>query len=256
MAAPKKNTDIRICGVETILATFARRPKSIGFLAFSKENSRDLGDICSFIAQEKKSYKLCTESELNEIAGHKFHEGAIAVVTRPPTKKPSYADYTEWQKKDEPLLILEGFTSGVILGRIVHTAHALRVNKVIFSESSMDALFTDEAWLHSQGTLEKVMRGEGGAIAPLCKQLKDKFLFIAGVPTGIGGRNINFAKPMNAPGRPFALILNEQNLEPSDPTLNHCEHKVQIPGLGKNGTELKADALGAILLSWLQSREK
>ncbi len=256
MATHKNNTDIRICGVESILATFARRPKSLGFLAFSKENSRSLGDICSFIAKEKKSYKLCTEHELNEIAGHKFHGGALAVVSRPPTKKPSYADFTEWQKQGEPLLILENFKSGATLGRLIHTAHALRINKILFSDDSMEALFTDEAWLHSEGSLEKIMRGEGGTIAPLCKQLRDKFLFIAGVPTGIGGRNINFSKPINAPGRPFALVLNEQNNGPSDQTLNHCEHKVQIPGLGKNGIELKADALGSILLAWLQSKNE
>jgi TrmH RNA methyltransferase len=255
MAAPKKTTDIRICGVEAILATFAKRPKSLGFLAFSKENSRNLGEVCSFIAQEKKSYKLCEEQELNEIAGHRLHGGAIAVVTRPPTKKPSYADFTEWQKQGEPLLILDGFDSGATLGRLIHTAHALRINKVLFSETSMNTLFTDEAWLHSGGALEKVMRGEAGVIAPLCKQLRDKFLFIAGVPTGIGGRNIDFSKPINAPGRPIALVLSDQIKGPSDQTLNHCEYKVQIPGLGKNGVELKADALGAILLAWLQSKK-
>ena len=37
MAAPKKNTDIRICGVETILATFARLPKSIEVPRFQQE---------------------------------------------------------------------------------------------------------------------------------------------------------------------------------------------------------------------------
>jgi hypothetical protein len=73
-------------------------------------------------------------------------------------------------------------------------------------------------------------------------------LTVAGLPTGRGGRNIDWNKRPNAPGRPFALVLSESpdvwnRLAPI------CETGVQIPQLA---SELPMDVLGGLLIAWLR----
>ncbi|GAB4285052.1 MAG: hypothetical protein Tsb0018_11870 [Opitutales bacterium] len=256
MNKSKTRYEIYTFGLKSVLGLFEKRPEAIRYLVFVEELSPKLGAICSFLAKNKKAYKQLSNNELNEMAGYKEHGGVIAVAVPPSVKKPNYADFTRWQTERSPLLMLESFTSGRALGSLLQAAHSLGMKRVLLVHPKDQAHFSDEAFLSAEGAHEHLEFYEVEAASSLFKKLKDKYISIVGAPSGIGGRNLNFAKPINAPGRPFMLLINGSEAGPASRTLGQAEYVIQIPGITQGNAQLKPDILGSILLAWLQSRRK
>ncbi len=239
---------VTVCGFKSVAAAFARRPKCIQRLFFDAPTAPKAGEICQWLAQERRVYRQVPTEELERIAGTVHHGGIVAVTERPAIRPPRHGEFAEWQRLGEPLLVLDRIGNPHNLGAIARTAAFFGIPRMIVARHPQQALPTDAAYRVAEGGMEHVQIFEVASLAPIVKQLRDHFLVVG---TSIhSGKNLESARPPNAPGRPVALLLGNEETG-LDPKLQGiCELLVRIPG-GGAVESLNVSAAAAILIHWV-----
>lgn len=252
MPAPTANKPamrpVTLCGFKAVYAAFIRRPKCIQRLFFDSVTAPKTGEMCQWLAQERRIYRQVPPEELERIAGTIHHGGIVAVTERPQIRAPRFGEFTEWQKAGEPILVLDRIGNPHNLGAIARTAAFFGIPRMIIARHPQQAQPTDAAYRVAEGGLEHVQIFEVASLVQIVKQLRDHFLVVG---TSIHtGKNLDSARPPRAPGRPVALLLGNEETG-LDPKLQGiCELLVRIPGTGEVES-LNVSAASAILLHWI-----
>lgn len=239
---------VTVCGFKAVAAAFARRPKCIQRLFFDAATAPRTGEICQWLALERRIYRQVPPEELERISGTIHHGGIVAVTERPVIRPPRFGEFAEWQRAGEPLLVLDRIGNPHNLGAIARSAAFFGVTRMIIARHPLQAQLTDAAYRVAEGGLEHVQIFEVASLVQIVKQLRDHFLVVG---TSIHtGKNLDSARPPRAPGRPVALLLGNEETG-LDPKLQGvCELLVRIPG-GGAVESLNVSAASAILLHWM-----
>ncbi|WP_309397695.1 RNA methyltransferase [Cerasicoccus maritimus] len=236
-----------ICGRAAIDAVFKNRPKALRKLWLMEENQGPMGEICSYLADEKRSYSTQTFDRLTRVVKHPNHEGAVAFIDPPLKPQFQVSHLVDWQKSGEPLLIIDQVSDPIELGRLLKVAVSFNMRRALITDTPMQAPIDGAVYSASQGALEHIRCYKIGRLVPLFKPMEQYFLSI-----GIGGPGAsrpNWPKPLRAPGRSPALIISDRPEGIDKRIVPLCEHRVYVPTKGPMSLS-PAENL-ATLLAWL-----
>src|SRR5881392_1256901 len=102
-----KREELKICGLASVRARFARDASSIQRLYFDYATGRKIGVMCKALAAAKKIYRCVEPPELEKIAGTVHHGGIVAVVAAPELRAATGMAARAWAAKRQPVLLLD-----------------------------------------------------------------------------------------------------------------------------------------------------
>jgi TrmH RNA methyltransferase len=216
----------RICGVAPVRALFLRRAQDVIRLFYLPDRRREAGPLCAHLARTKRVYREVDEQELARIAGTEHHGGIVAIASlRFAEELPAHAlppNLGGW-----PILpVLDGIGNPHNLGAIARTAAFFGCKGLVLSDDPRQCDLSDAAFRTSEGGLEHLRVMRARHLPNLLLGMKQQYLTVAAVASG-------GVPPEALPrGRPFALVLGNEETGIPDPTLAACEARVTLPGSG------------------------
>ncbi len=247
-----KFREVVVCGWKSVNAAFTHHPKTIQRLFFDADMSPRTGPFCRYLAQERRIYRQVSNEELSRVAGTVHHGGIVAVTERPTLRAPKFSEIVDWQRDGEPLIVLDRIGNPHNLGAIARTAAFFGIRRMVIPDHPQQGLPTEAAYRVAEGGLEHVRVYRTPALPPFLKQIGDRYLVVGTAVEREGGRHLNLAKPLHAPGRPVALVLGHEEFGMDPKVAKQCEALVHIPGSG-DVESLNVAAAAAILIAWLTS---
>ncbi|MEO0794922.1 MAG: RNA methyltransferase substrate-binding domain-containing protein [Verrucomicrobiota bacterium] len=241
-----------ICGRAAIESTYENRPKALRKLWLTEENQGSMGQICHYLADQKRSYSQQTHDRLTRVVKHPNHDGLIAFIDPPLQPKFQISHLADWQKSGEPLLIIDRILDPIELGRMLRVAVSFGLRRALLADNDEQAKLDGAVYSGSHGALEHIRCYRIGKLLPLMKPLESHFLAI-----GIGGPGASrpkWDKPPRAPGRPSAIILSDRPEGLDKKLVPLCESRIYLPNKGPLPL-LPGDNLSAIL-AWLTTDKK
>ena len=255
--------EIPVCGPAAVAALYAQRPAAIKRLFFDADTSARLGKMASYLAKNKKPYRMVTPRELEKISGTIHHGGVVAIIPAPDLREPTLADLAAWGKTREPVLILDRIGNAHNLGALVRTAAFFGIRKIILADDQQQALPGEAAYRVAEGGFEHVETYRVYDLPGLCRALVENGYEVCGAAVA-SKETLNKAIREIAPARPVALVLGNEETGLSTNIAAACTRFVTIPGTGKAGgtggvESLNVSAAAAILM-WalyaLRAKEK
>ena len=233
---------VHVAGLEAVQALFATSPERIERLFFLPTLKNETGDLCLYLAQHHRPYRVVREDELTRVAGTAMHGGIVAMATPRPVLAFDWAQAEQWAKAGEPLLVLDGIGNPHNLGAIARTAAFFGLKRLVLSDHREQAQPSDAAFRVAKGGLEHLTVYRAERLPEALKRLRTAYM-IAGAALGVGRTTADLAKS----DRPLMIVLgNEEDGLPRD-TLAACEASVTIPGAG-TVQSLNVAASAAILI--------
>lgn len=231
-----------------VRALFAARPHCIHKLWLSHDARKDYGEICQYLASNKKSYALVNDREMLSTFGSESHEGVLAFAHPRHCANLTPARLDQWRKEGSPLLLAPQIENPEQLARIAALARAYGINRVLIDKADASIAESGACYSAAKGALESVrfVTWEG-RLSSLLKPLSERFLVV-----GLGGSGAsrpNPSKPLSAPGRPLAIIASHPAHGLSNELIPHCEYRIQLPSQHPEFLT-HAEALAPIL-QWL-----
>ncbi|WP_169314418.1 TrmH family RNA methyltransferase [Turneriella parva] len=140
-----QNNLLTICGLSTVRALAAAAPERIERLFFDETNAPRFAEVCRYLSQKRKIYRLVTPAELKKITDTSHHQGVAAVIHAPEPLR------LEGLELSHSTLCLHDVKNPHNVGAILRTTAFFGVRDVIFSRKSYDAAMTASAWRVAEG---------------------------------------------------------------------------------------------------------
>ncbi len=236
-----------ICGRAAIDAVFQNRPKALRKLWLTEENQGAMGEVCAYLADEKRSYSQQTYDRLTRVVKHPNHDGLVAFIDPPLKPQFQVSHLVDWQKSGEPLLIIDQVVDPIEFGRLLKVAVSFNMRRALVTDTPEQAPVDGAVYTASHGALEHIRCYQITRLVPLFKPMEPYFLSI-----GVGGPGAsrpNWAKPVKAPGRAPAIIISDRPEGLDKRLVPLCEHRLYIPTKGP--LPLAPSESVATLLAWL-----
>ncbi|AWW35185.1 rRNA methyltransferase [Mannheimia varigena] len=150
----KKNRaeEMKVYGENACLALFQQRPESIVRLWATVEGAKKLGEMMSYLAENKKAYHVIDREEMERVTGTEHH-GDMCLLVK---KSPSFVleGYLQVPKKQDCLVLLDGVNNAQNVGGIIRTCAFYGVKGII--TENVDSLNSSAAARVAEGGLEFV----------------------------------------------------------------------------------------------------
>lgn len=247
--------ETKVCGWLSAIALLDHQLKRVNRLYFTAEMRKHLGKYCSELAKHKKSYAEKSWSELTKMARNDDHDGIViaAQAIRPIQYKPKFL--SEWQQTGESIIIVDHLESCKQLGRIVHSAACFGITKIVLSQTATKHIQATKYFVEAEGATEQVRFYQVESIRPLIKPLNDKFITL--YLGGEGAQSITqFKKPIQAPGRPNAIIVSDGQGKDDNKVAAMCTHKLKVNCSANQALQISLAETASVILSWLYRKPK
>ncbi|PTX95577.1 RNA methyltransferase [Opitutus sp. ER46] len=238
-----KNDELKLCGLATVRARFARDAGSIQRLFFDYATGRKVGLMCKALASARKVYRCVEPAELEKIAGTVHHGGIVAVVAAPKLEAPGAADLKNWAAKRTPVLLLDRIGNAHNLGAIARSAGFFGVSHIVIPEHPQAALPSEAAYRVAEGGMEAVTVHRVKDLATFARSLATAGFDVVGAATR-GGRPEAASR---SSAKPVALVLGNEEHGLSPEMSAACSRLVTIPGSGAIES-LNVSTAAAVLL--------
>lgn len=215
----------RITGPNAVRALFLRRPEQVGRLFYTPEMQEFAAPLARYMARHKLPYRIVPSDELDRIAGTPHHNGIVAVAApRRAEPMPERLPDILWSAPVLP--VLDGVGNPHNMGAILRSAVFFGAKAAVISSDPRQADLSDAVFRTSEGALEQLdlfrvedlpafLRRIAGRVAPV-------------VATAAGG-----VPPQALPrGKPFALVLGNEEHGPAPATIAACPLRVTLPPHG------------------------
>lgn len=203
------------------------------------------------LARERRIYRQVTQEELAKVAGTVHHGGIVAITERDEPAGVTDEDVRDWAKNRAGLVVLDRVANHHNLGALVRIAAFFGLPVMIYGEHRDQALPGESTYRVAEGGMEYVDLRPVTSLAPFLRAIRPHYLVVGAALKGESLEDFRAARSVSrsGDGRPFALVLGneEQGLSPT--VLGSCERRVVIPGVG-NMESLNVSAAGAILMHW------
>lgn len=221
-----------VCGFHAVGTVFHMKPLAVERLFFDEELSPMMGELCSFLAKERKPYRQTDGEELAKIAGTRNHGGVVAVVRRRPLEEATTKVLEFWGKESLPLMLLDGVSDPGNLGYLARTAAYFGMEKLVLADTREQAMPSELAYRVSRGGLDMM---EVRRVSKVLSFLKDarKTHFVIGLDLeGLPLPDLAAICPDESLDKPVALVIGNEEHGLSEATLKECDAVVCIPGSG------------------------
>lgn len=243
---PVKTKELNVCGWQAVSTLFARHPGEIKRLFFDPPTGKRTGELCSYLAEQKKVYRQVPAEELEKISGTVHHGGIVAVIAERRPLKVTREIIEAWARVRAPLLLLDRVSNANNLGAIVRTAAFFGVKAIVVPDHPAQALPGDAAYRVAEGGMEFVEFYRVPALREFCVELKRHYCVIG---TSVSGNQLSPSAVLERGlARPPAIILGneEKGLAPGLAAV--CDRLVRIPGA--DAVESLNVSAAAAVLCW------
>ena len=219
---------MRIAGLPAVAALFAAAPERVARLFFDERLKFEVGGFCATLAAARKPYRLEKPEELERVAGTLLHGGIVAVAR--PRQLPALdpAEAARWARDGEMLLLLDGVGNPHNLGAIARSAAFFGLKRLVLSDHPAQALPSDASYRVAEGGLEHLAVYRAAGLAATLRRLGRDFRVLGTAASG--GRPL---AALDAAGRPFALVLGNEETGLARATLEACAEIVTIEAAGR-----------------------
>jgi TrmH RNA methyltransferase len=241
---PPAETD-RICGPAAVAALFAVRPEAVLRLFYMPTRRREAGGFCKLLAAARKPYREVPADELARIAGTTHHGGIVAIAAARSVPDLA-APFPAALLGARVLPVLDGIGNPHNLGAIARSAAFFGCTGLLLSGDPRQAGLSDAAYRTAEGGLEHLAMHRVPNLGVALRAMAPRFTTVAAVPRG-------GVPPEALPrGKPFALVLGneEEGLPPA--TLSACAQRVTLPGSGRVES-LNVSVASAVLIHALMA---
>ena len=235
----------RIAGDAAVAALFAKRPEAALRLFYVAARRQVAGPFCKLLAAARKPYREVPPDELARIAGTPHHGGIVAVaLTRPVTE--IGAPFPAALLGARVLPVLDGIGNPHNLGAVARSAAFFGCAGLLLSGDPRQAGPSDAAYRTAEGGLEHLALYRAQNLSVALRAMAPRFTTVAAVSRG------GVAPTALPRGKPFALVLgNEEDGAPAA-TLAACAHRVTLPGSGRVES-LNVSVAAAVLINALET---
>ncbi len=221
-----------VCGVHAVGSLFHCKPFIVERLYFDMELAPMFGEICKFLASEKKPYNQVEFDELTRQAGTRDHGGVVAIVRRRQPELATTKAAEFWAKEGMPLLIVDGVSDAETLGRLARTSAYFGVEKFLIAASRKQARPNEVAYRAARGGLDMVDLRLVENVPSFLKGVR-KTHFVIGVDLEGPPLPEHMAIcPEEDIDKPVAIVIGNEELGLLDSTKVECAALVGIPGSG------------------------
>lgn len=223
-------SDLKLCGLNAVLAQFRVAPDSIERLLFDTSAAPKLAAVCKSLAARRKPYRLLPSDELARVAETEHHGGVVAVVRvmPPPVVRPE--DLADWAAAAHPLLLLDRVGNPHNLGAIARTAAFLGLRHLLLADDPLQALPSAAAHRVAEGGLAHLDVRRASPTAEVAAAVARRWTLVA---ASLDGEPLPAVRRhLRAASRPIALILGneEHGVDPALAAL--AAVRLTIPGSG------------------------
>lgn len=245
-STPVKPAELNVCGWQAVSALFARHPEDVLRLFFDPAAGKRAGEMCSWLAKNKRIYRQVPPEELEKIAGTVHHGGIIAVIAARPLRLVTRDVLDQWARDKAPLLLLDRVGNANNLGALVRTAAYFGVRAIVIPDAPGQALPSEAAYRVAEGGMEFVDFYRVPALPDFCHQLRRSHYLLG---TSLRGTQLSPAavRERGLP-RPPALILGNEEKGIAPGVASVCDRLVKIPGA--DTVESLNVAAAAAVLCW------
>lgn len=216
----------RICGPAAVAALFAVRPDDVLRLFHTAARRREAGPHCKVLAATRRPYREVPLEELARIAGTEHH-GGICAVAAPREVTELGAPFPPALLAAPVLPVLDGIGNPHNLGAIARSAAYFGCAGLLLSGDPRGAGLSDAAYRTAEGGLEHLALYRVGALPVALRAMAPRFTTVAAVARG------GVAPELLPRGKPFALVLGNEETGLAPPVVAACAHRVTLPGSGR-----------------------
>jgi RNA methyltransferase, TrmH family len=248
--------EIPICGWAAVQAVFEQKPETIKRLFFDYPTSRRASKLASYLAKNRRIYRVVTPEELSKVADTVHHGGIVAIVEVESLPSVSDADIASWAAARSPLLVLDRIGNAHNLGAIARTAAFLGVSNLILPDHPQQALPSEAAHRVAEGGMAHIKCWQVANLAAFCGALAQKYS-VLGAAVSHGARPLHkwmAEHAREAQSRPIALVLGNEENGISKDVADVCTALVWIPGHSERVESLNVSVAAAIFMWELWGR--
>lgn len=243
-ARERRDTELRLYGLNALKAVFAKRPQAIRKLYLAEARIPQLQPLLKWCVANRVGYRVVEEGDLQKLAASAHHEGVVAEVLR---EEPQ--SLTAWLR-DLPAgpqcaLWLDGVGNPHNLGAILRSAAHFGVAAILLPKHSTMALSGAAARV-AEGGSEAVPFVRLGRDDNAIAQLHGAGFALAGTVVR-GGTDLFKAE---LPQR-LVYVLGAEGEGMSAELVAACDMHVSIPGSGAVESLNVAAATAVLLSTWV-----
>lgn len=221
-----------VCGIHAVGSLFHCKPFIVDRLFFDAEFAPMLGEICKFLAKEKKVYRQVEHEELAKIAGTRQHGGVVAIARRRPLELATAKTAAFWAKEGMPLLILDGIGETRDLGGLARVSAYFGIEKFLVAQSMRQVMPSELAYRVARGGLDMVDLRLVENVPAFLKQIGKSYFKIGLDMEGVPLPEYMGICPEGKLDLPVAFVIGNEETGLTKPTADSCDALIGIPGSG------------------------
>lgn len=150
---PRKNIEMKICGIHACLMAFEKRPQDIVRVYLTEDNLKQFSKVLKYCVNNKLAYRVLSNEELTKVSESNHHEGVCYLIKKLPSL--SLHDYLNSQSsvdKNMCIVALEKVQNPHNLGAVMRVCANFGVNAILVSNA--EAAISGATFRTSEGGAE------------------------------------------------------------------------------------------------------
>ncbi len=150
----KKNRaeEMKVYGENACLALFAERPESIVRLWATVQMSHKIGEVLSYLAENKKAYHVVDSEELARVSGTEHHGGICLLVKKP--RAFTLQGYLDIPRNEDCLVLLDNVNNAQNIGGVLRTCAYFGVKNIV--ADNVENLYSGASMRVAEGGAEYI----------------------------------------------------------------------------------------------------
>lgn len=149
--------ELAVCGFEAVKALSSEHPEKISRFFFTGNRAKSFGELCKYLAQRKRLYRLVqTDSELEKLCGSIHHQGVVAMIERPQIPAVSPKHVKQWETDQAIVFLCDRIGNANNLGALIRSAAFFGIEHIIISGEDAQTQLTPSMYRIAQGGMEFV----------------------------------------------------------------------------------------------------
>ena len=238
----KKNRaeEMKVYGENACLALFAERPESIVRLWTTVQMSHRIGEVLSYLAENKKAYHVVDSEELARVSGTEHHGGICLLVKKP--RAFTLQGYLDIPREEDCLVLLDNVNNAQNIGGVLRTCAYFGVKNIV--ADNVENLYSAASMRVAEGGAEYIRVLETDYIDSALIQLRKSGYQIIHVSHNKQGEPLDKVRLKNK----VVLVLSESSTE-SLATPEDTQVRLTLASPIKSGLNIAVNA-GVLLAKW------
>ena len=236
--------ELAVCGMNAALAVGQHHPQTINRLFLREDRLKSFTGICKQLAEHKRPYKICEDSELERICKSVHHQGVVVMINEPVIEPLGAEDLELWADEGKRGVVLYSVGNDHNLGAIARAAAFFGAGFIVLNEKDTaflkepedeklvcDLRLTTSAYRIAEGGFEHLTVRKITNTAAFLKDASKKLVTI-GTDTRARKRIGDLSGIIKNPGKGIALVLGNEETGLPKNVKDQCAHLLRIPGTG------------------------